>query len=103
MKGQNVILGLLCYALLLVLSVIAAAVVWNSFANGVLYRCTDPFVDLWPPFVHRGSDDVYLVPKAWVLAIWGGFVIAALALPVLVLWIVWRFTRERASEKRLAV
>jgi hypothetical protein len=103
MKEQNVILGLLCYVLLFVCSVVAAALAWNSFANGVLYRCTDPLLDLWPPFVHPGSDDAYLVPKALVLAIWGGFVVLAFALPALVLWLVWRFTREAESETKLAV
>src|ERR1022692_2402907 len=101
MKEQNVILGLLCYVLLLVCSFVVAAVVWNSFANGILYRCTDPLIDLWPPFIHPGSDDTYLVPKALVLTIWGAFVVVAFALPALVLWMLWRFTREDASKKRL--
>jgi hypothetical protein len=103
MKEQNVILGLLCYFLLLLCSIVAAALIWNGFANGVLYRCTDPLFDLWPPFVHPSSDDSYLFPKALVFTIWGGFVVAAFALPALVLWIVWRFTREDESEARLAV
>jgi hypothetical protein len=94
MKEQNIILSLFCYLLLMLCSVIVAAVVWNSFANGVLYRCTDPFFDLWPPFVHTNSNDVYLVPKAMVLAIWGAFVGTAFALPGLVLWAIWRFGRE---------
>src|SRR4030095_1124533 len=88
MKGQNVILSLLCYGLLLVCSLVVAALVWNSFANGVLYRCTDPLLDLWPPFIHPGSDDTYLVSKPLVLSIWGGFVVVAFTLPMLVLWIV---------------
>ena len=103
MKEQKVILSLLCYGLLLVCSLVAAALVWNGFANGVLYRCTDPLFDLWPPFVHAGSGDTYLVPKPLVLAIWGGFVVAAFALPAAVLWVIWRFTREDESETRLAV
>jgi hypothetical protein len=103
MKEQKVILSLLCYFLLLLCSLVLAVVVWNSFANGVLYRCTDPLLDLWPPFVHTGSDDTYLVSKPLVMAIWGALVMAAFALPALVLWIVWRFTREDVSETRLAV
>ena len=101
MKEQHVILSLFCYLLLLLCSVVAAALVWNSFANGVLYRCTDPLFDFWPPIVHPGSDDMYLIPKALVLTIWGAFVLAAFALPALVLWAVWRFTREDATETRL--
>lgn len=101
MRVQNVILSLLCYVLLLLCSVIAAAVIWNSFASGVLYRCTDPLFDLWPPFVHPGSDDTYLVPKALVLTIWGAFVVAAFALPALVPWAVWKSTRhDDVSETR---
>ncbi len=103
MKEQNVILSLLCYALLLVLSLFAAAIAWNSFANGVLYRCTDPLFDLWPPFVHPGSGDTYLVSKPLVLMIWGGFVVAAFVLPAVVLWTVRRFIREDERETRLTV
>ena len=95
LKDTNVILGLLCYAMLLLCAIIIAAMIWNSFANGTLYRCADPVFDLWPPFVHEGSDDVYLLPKKMVLAVWGGFVLGVFALPTLVLWGICRFTRER--------
>lgn len=100
MKEQNIILGLLCYLLLLLCSVIAAALIWNSFANGVLYRCTDSLVDLWPPFVHPISGDTYLAPRTLVLMIWEGFVAAVSTLPALVLWAVWRFTREDVGETK---
>jgi hypothetical protein len=104
MKEQNIILSLFCYLLLLLCSLFIAVVVWNSFADGVLYRCMDPLLDLWPPFVNAAAGDTYLVPERLVMAIWGGFVVGAFSLPALVIWVVWRFARDRHdNETELAV
>jgi hypothetical protein len=94
MKAQNAVLSLLCYLLLLFCALTLTALAWTRFANGVLYRCSDPLLDLWPPFIHPGSDDSYLAPKAFVLLIWSCFVAAAFLLPALVIWSVKRFTGD---------
>jgi len=101
MKVQNIVLYLLCYFLLLVCSSLVAVIVWNGFADGVLYHCTDPgLVDVFPPFVHPNSDDVYLAPKWLVTAVWMSFVAAVFALPVLVLWSLRRFGRDSVTSRQ---
>ena len=85
---------------MLVCSLFLAALIWNSFANGTLYRCTDPLLaitDFWPPFVHPHSGDSYLVPKPAVMAIWAGFVTVAAAVPALALWAIWKWCREESD------
>jgi len=72
--------------LLLSLSLFLAALVWTYCATGFLYRCTDPglgILDIVPPFVSAGSDDVYLVPSWRVWLGWLGLIAVAYLLPVI--------------------
>ena len=98
MKPQNVVLGCLCYMLLLLCSIFVTACLWQNFANGVLYHCSDPGLDLWPPFVHSVPGDTYLIPKPVVLTIWGAFVLLAFAVPAFIVWSVWKVADEDASD-----
>lgn len=95
MKEQKLIFSVLGYLAVLLCSVTAAAIVWNGFVQGVLYECTDPLPRFWPPFVHSGSNDAYLVPKALVLTIWAALVLAAFSLPALVLKVLGAITLRR--------
>ena len=82
----NRVYAVALYLLLLSLSFCLAALVWTYCATDVLYRCTDPglgILDIVPPFVHAGSDDVYLVPSWRVWLLWLGLIAVAFSLPLI--------------------
>ncbi len=71
------------YILLLIPSLLGAALVWDAVAADRLYRCTDslgPF-DFVPPFVHAVGGDHYIAPAWLVWLIWAALLGAALGLP----------------------
>ena len=81
------------YVFLQPLSLFLAAVAWAHWASDVLYRCTDctfEILDIIPPFVHAGTGDVYLVSAWRVWASWGCLITAAVGLPLLATWYLWR-------------
>jgi hypothetical protein len=91
--------GIFAYAFLLLLSLFLAAVVWAHWVSGKLYICTDPLftiLDIIPPFIHRGSDDAYLVPAWRVWLVWGVLMAAASTIPAIVIRYVWR--RDRNND-----
>ena len=81
------------YLFLLPLSLLLAALAWTHCATNVFYRCTDPvfgILDIIPPFVHVGTDDVYLMSAWKVWLCWACLMVAALSLPWLATWALWR-------------
>ncbi len=84
------------YIFLLPFSLFLAAGVWAELAPDRLYKCTDPLLPIFvPPFVHAGSDDVYLIAAWRVWFIWAALIILGLVLPALVIWAL--RPRERTS------
>ena len=86
----------LAYPLLLLVLLFLEALIWAHWVSGKMYICTDPLIDIFdiiPPFVHPGTDDVYLVPAWRVWFVWWSLMAAAMVLPALAIWYVWR--RER--------
>src|SRR5438876_4756200 len=81
------------YLILLVPSLFAASVVWILCIAGALYHCWDdvPILTFIPPFVHdavilnTGEHDYYIVPAWLVYALWIGFMVAALGLPLIII------------------
>ena len=89
----NALYGVFTYFVLLLCSLFLAALVWERWVAGSLYVCTDPFIDILdiiPPFVHPGTDDVYLVAawKVWVL--WCSILAVAFVSPAVAVWCIWR-------------
>ena len=87
------------YLFLLPLSVLLATLAWTYWATDVLYHCTDPglgILDIIPPFVHVGSDDVYLVSAWKVWLSWACLITVAFGLPFLPTWFLWRW--DSANE-----
>ena len=83
---------LLYYFGLLSFSLLAFVVAWKVFADPLLFRCVDPGVpwaldDMFPPFIHPGTGDIYSLPERLVTFIWGCCIFLVMAVPALVLWL----------------
>src|SRR5262245_26186139 len=94
MKEQGIVSRLFRYVALLFCTSVVAALAWSVLAYGVLFRCNDQLLHLWPPFVHAGSGDMYLAPARAVMVIWVSLVAVVLILPALMLWTVRRSAYE---------
>src|SRR5665213_1359115 len=93
----NAAYAVLAYPLLVLLGLFFAAIIWARWISGKFYICTDPLFplfDIIPPFVHPGTDDVYLVPVSQIWLIWWSLLAATTVLPALVLWFFWRMKRD---------
>ena len=72
------------YLALVVVALVVAAVVWESFAPGRWFYCDDSVgFSFIPPFAHpnKSPNDRYLVAPGLVYSVWGSLVGAALVLP----------------------
>jgi hypothetical protein len=84
------------YVLVCIPSLFFAAGLWTVTVAGRLYYCWDSvdFLDFVPPFVHAAVDprDHYIASPTAVWALWICFLLFALLLPLLVLWVrrAWR-------------
>ena len=89
----NAVYGLFAYVFLLLPSLLFAALIWERWVVGNLYICTDvdfDILDIFPPFVHQGTRDAYLVPAWEVWLVWSSLMLGVLALPAPLIWYVWR-------------
>jgi len=89
----NAVHAVFAYLFLLLLSFFVAALVWARWAPGHLYVCTDPLfdiLDIIPPFVHPGTDDVYLAPVWEVWLLWSGLIVISLGVPAVIIAHFWR-------------
>ena len=99
MEASNGLNAFVFYLFLQPLSLFLAALAWAHWASDVLYRCTDsiyPFLDIIPPFVHAGTNDVYFVSAWRVWAWWTCLITGALGVPLLATWYLWRL--DSANE-----
>ena len=88
--------SIISYVLLFIPSLILVAGLWTAAVAGRLYYCWDSvdFLDFVPPFVHASVDsrDHYIASASVVWALWICFLLFALVLPFMVLWVLraWR-------------
>jgi hypothetical protein len=95
----NAVYAILAYPLLVLLMLIVAALIWAYWVSGRLYNCTDPgfgIFDIIPPFVHVGTDDVYLASPWKLWAVWSVLIATAFIVPLGVIIYIWR--REEDSN-----
>jgi hypothetical protein len=92
------------YILLLMASLVCAALVWDRVAVDKLFYCSDslgPF-DFMPPFVHLQYGDYYIAPRGLVWVLWAALVSLAVTLPAAAIWVCswsWRYcSRHRAGS-----
>jgi len=71
------------YILLVVPSLIGAALLWDHVAVDKLFYCSDSCgpIDFIPPFVHSVAGDHYIAPAWFVWVLWTALLVLALALP----------------------
>jgi hypothetical protein len=71
------------YIVLVLPSLVGAAIVWDRVAVDNLFYCADSCgpLDFMPPFVHSVAGDHYLAPAWFVWLLWAGLMTAALGLP----------------------
>ncbi len=99
--GVKFLKTLFLFCALTVISLLAAASIWECRVVGVLYRCSDsvPLLDFIPPFVHPGEvGDLYLVSESLVYRTWYTYLGVSLLLPIVLIFFMrcgcWRERKE---------
>ncbi len=88
----KILMRIVAYFVLTLFSLVGTSFVWDGFAVGKLFYCSDSCgpIDFIPPFVHSGCGDYYIAPACVVWALWAGLLAVGLGLPAVVVGVTTR-------------